>query len=105
MGGDSHLKEMEDHQVKQGQKKGKRYDGLLEWIVDREGHEFLVEIDRKFLLDKFNLQGIREQFAEEQNIPGESISERHFSMYVKHLYKSKSPTQENLKDENYLQFI
>ena len=27
-------------------KKGKRYHGLLEWILDRDGHEFLVDVDR-----------------------------------------------------------
>jgi hypothetical protein len=65
----------------------------------------LVEIDRKFLMDKFNLFGIREKFIEDQNIPAENISECHFKMYIKHLYKAKAPTPENLKDENYLQFI
>ena len=43
----------------------KRYNGLLEWILDREGHEFLVEVDRRFLIDKINLTGLREKFIED----------------------------------------
>ena len=33
-------------------KKGKRYKGLLEWILDRDGHELLCEVDRGYLRDK-----------------------------------------------------
>lgn len=38
--------------------KAKRYKGLLEWICDREGHEFLVEIERNWLKDPLNLIGL-----------------------------------------------
>ena len=44
-------------------KKGKSYKGLLEWILDRDGHELLCEVDRGFLRDKFNTIGLKEQFA------------------------------------------
>ena len=40
-------------------KKGKRFAGLLEWILDRDGHEFLCEVDRSFLKDKSNLIGLK----------------------------------------------
>ncbi len=56
--------------------KAKRYAGLLEWIMDREGHEFLVEVDREFIRDKFNLYGLREKFIEELNIPKENMGEK-----------------------------
>lgn len=29
--------------------KAKRFKGLLEWVLDQEGHEFLVDIDRAFI--------------------------------------------------------
>jgi hypothetical protein len=38
--------------------KAKRYKGLLEWVLDQEGHEFLVEIDRAYLKNKMNLEGL-----------------------------------------------
>jgi hypothetical protein len=41
-------------------KKGKRYSGLLEWILDRDGHEFMCEVDRGYLRDKFNVIGLKE---------------------------------------------
>jgi hypothetical protein len=41
-------------------KKGKRYSGLLEWILDRDGHEFMCEVDRGYFRDKFNVIGLKE---------------------------------------------
>lgn len=40
-----------------------KFNGLLEWIVQQDGHEFLVEVDRSFIKDKLNLIGIREQLC------------------------------------------
>ena len=48
--------------------KWKRHKGLLEWICDRDGHEFLVDIERSFIRNKFNLIGIKEKLFEELNI-------------------------------------
>lgn len=31
---------------------------MLEWILDRDGHEFLIQVDRSFIKDKFNLTGL-----------------------------------------------
>jgi hypothetical protein len=28
-----------------------RFNGLLEWILEREGHEFLIEVDREYIRD------------------------------------------------------
>ncbi len=52
--------------------KGKKYNGLIEWICDREGHEFLVHVDRGFIRDSFNLFGVEEQFFKELNIGQDS---------------------------------
>lgn len=49
-------------------KKGKRYKGLLEWICDREGHEFMIEVDRSYIRNSFNHTGLMKKFYEELNI-------------------------------------
>lgn len=56
--------------------KGKRYNGLLEWIVDREGHEFLVEVDRNYIKDPINWHGLREKFIEDMNIPKDNLTKK-----------------------------
>ena len=43
-------------------KTGKRFKGLLEWILDRDGHEYLIDVDRAYLRDKINFIGLKEQF-------------------------------------------
>jgi hypothetical protein len=48
--------------------KAKRYKGLIEWICDREGHEFLIDVDRSYIRDSFNHFGLKEKFFEELNI-------------------------------------
>lgn len=82
--------------------KAKRYPGLLEWILDREGHEFLVGVDRAFLKDKGNLVHVKETFEEYQ---AKQLTDNQFWQYVRHLYKAKAPSPEQLQDEKYLQFI
>ena len=42
--------------------KAKRYKGLLEWICDREGHEFLVEVDRSYIRNPMNHTGLMKKF-------------------------------------------
>ena len=59
--------------------KAKRYNGLLEWITEREGHEFLVPIDRGFLKDKLNLIGIKEKFIDEMSLPNDKSGEKQFN--------------------------
>ena len=53
--------------------KAKRYKGMLEWILDREGHEFLVAVDRSFIRDESNLVGLAEKMAEDLNMPKEIL--------------------------------
>ena len=97
---------MEDQVPEQCKKaKAKRINGLLEWITEREGHEFLVAVDRQFIKDKFNLIGLHKKFCEELNVKEENLTEKQFGQYLKHLYKSEAPTQESLADEKYLQFV
>ena len=51
--------ELDYNNTKKIIKKGKRYNGLLEWILDRDGHEFLCDVDRAFLRDNTNLIGLK----------------------------------------------
>jgi hypothetical protein len=85
--------------------KNHRFNGLLEWILEREGHEFLVEVDRQYIKDQFNHTGLMEKFMSDLNLTEETMSRTQFKLYLKHLYKSSAPTQQNLEDEKYLQFI
>ncbi len=72
--------------------KAKRYKGLLEWICDREGHEFLVEVDRSYIRNPLNHIGLMKKFFEELNIQvDESQKKRRFDLYLKHLYKAAAP--------------
>ena len=75
---------------------------MLEWILDRDGHEFLVDIDRAYLKDKSNLIGIKEQLLEELNIKD---GDTQFKYYIRHLYKAAAPTKEDLADEKYLYYV
>jgi hypothetical protein len=49
---------------------------LLEWILDRDGHEFLVQVDREYIKDKFNHFGLRQKFLEDLSIAPENLSEK-----------------------------
>ena len=48
--------------------KPKRFKGLLEWVMEQEGHDFLVEIDRSYIKNKENLIGLKEKLREELNM-------------------------------------
>ena len=86
--------------------KAKRYKGLLEWICDREGHEFLVEIDRSYIRNPMNHTGLMKKFFEELNIQVDKSQQKsRFDLYLKHLYKAAAPSAQHLQDEKYLQFI
>lgn len=72
--------------------KAKKYDGLLEWILERDGHEFLVPVPRSFIKDKFNLQGLKEKFMKDLNHKDDRNMDAKFNQYIKHLYKSSAPS-------------
>lgn len=48
--------------------KWKRFKGLIEWICDREGHDFLIAVDRSYIRNSFNHFGLKEKFFSELNI-------------------------------------
>ena len=82
--------------------KNKKYKGIMEWILDREGHEFLVQIDRNFLRDEENLHDLIDKLSEELQISKSTLKKGRFSLYLRHLYKAAAPTAENLQDDKYL---
>jgi len=72
--------------------KPKRFKGLLEWVLEQEGHEFMVDVDRSFIKNKQNLEGLKEKLQKETSSKEESLDDRTFNMYIRHLYKSSRPT-------------
>jgi casein kinase II subunit beta len=85
--------------------KPKKFHGLLEWVLEQDGHDFLVEVDRSFIKNRENLIGLKEKLSEELNLKDEKLDDRQFNMYIKHLYKSVSPSKESLADEKYFMFL
>ena len=51
-----------------------RFNSILEWILEREGHEFLVEVDREYIRDQFNHTGLMEKFMSDLNLSEENMS-------------------------------
>ena len=66
--------------------KAKRHRGLLEWIVDRDGHEFLVDIERSYFKDKFNMVGLKEQMMSELYMANDYETDKRFKLILRHLY-------------------
>lgn len=47
--------------------KPKKFNGLIEWVLAQEGHEFLIDVDRSFIKNKENLIGLKEKLSEEMS--------------------------------------
>lgn len=45
-------------------------------MLDQEGHDFLVEIDRSFIKNKENLIGLKEKVREELNMKDDQLDDR-----------------------------
>ena len=54
--------------------KNHRFNGLLEWILEREGHDYLVEVDREYIRDHFNHHGLMEKFMHDLSLTDETMS-------------------------------
>ena len=48
----------EDGDRKSGTGEEGERDGWIEWFTTLEGHEYMVEIDKDFVKDQFNLHGL-----------------------------------------------
>jgi len=56
--------------------RAKRFNGLLEWVLDQESHEYLVDVDREFIKNKENLIGLKEKLQDELNLKDEKLDDR-----------------------------
>lgn len=65
----------------------------IEWFCSLEGHEFLLNVDPEFILDKFNLLKLDETLH---------FSAKHFNYCLHLLLAPQAPTQDELKDEEFL---
>lgn len=77
----------------------------MEWVLDQEGHDYLVDVDRAFIKNKENLVGLKEKIQDELNMKEEQLDDSQFTQYIKHLYKSAAPSKESLADEKYFMFL
>ncbi len=75
------------------QMREKRVNGLLEWIMDGNGFECLVQVDRKFLASQSNFYGLRSQIIRNLNKDPKQYSEKYFALIIKHLLSSKEPSR------------
>ena len=41
---------------------------MIEWICDRDGHEFLIDVDRSYIRNSVNHFGVKDKFFKELNI-------------------------------------
>ena len=37
----------------------------VEWLIQLDGHDYLIEVDPNFIKNKFNLFGLKKQFGEQ----------------------------------------
>ena len=65
----------------------------IEWYLIQEDHDFMVEVDRTFITDKFNLVKIREVCGQ----PGRPLSKKRFKDAVRLIISSKVPSEDELQ--------
>mmetsp|Transcript_10014 Transcript_10014/g.15190 ORF Transcript_10014/g.15190 Transcript_10014/m.15190 type:complete len:158 (+) Transcript_10014:674-1147(+) len=87
------------------QMREKRINGLLEWIMDGNGFECLVSVDREFIATKSNLHGMRTQIIKNLHKDAKQYTEKYFDLIIKHLLNSKEPSRQDLENEEYRAFI
>ena len=63
-----------------------QYSTWVQWYLSLEDHEFLVEVDRDFISDKFNLIKLKENFT----------SKDRFKECLRLLISNKVPNEEDL---------
>ena len=51
-----------------------RFNGLLEGILERDGHEFMIDVDREYIRDQFNHVGLMDKFMGDLNLSSETMS-------------------------------
>lgn len=61
----------------------------LQWYLALEDHDFMVEVEREFMLDKFNFMKLRESC-------GPNMTKKKFKVVLKLILSSKVPSEEDL---------
>jgi len=72
-------------------------ESWLQWYLSLEDHDFLVEVERNFMKDKFNLIKLREGLfcGSTKMVP---MSKSRFSEAIKLILSSKVPSEEDLQN-------
>ncbi|CAI2375202.1 unnamed protein product [Moneuplotes crassus] len=66
--------------------------GWIQWFVSLPEHDFLVEIEEQYIQDNFNLFGLKKKFDTER-----------YSTCIKMILSNYSPSEEDLKNEDFLE--
>lgn len=70
----------------------------LQWYLALEDNEFFVEVERDFIIDKFNLINLREQVG---NPP--PISKERLKAALKLIMSERVPSEEDLQNAKFLE--
>lgn len=68
----------------------------MQWFCSLEGHEFVLQIPREFLKDKFNLVCLGDQIQS-------NLSQKRVAQCYQLICDGKAPTQDDLASQEYLQ--
>ena len=68
----------------------------LQWYLALEDHDFFVEIEREYIMDKINLVKIREQ-------GGSQLSKNRFKNAIRLILSSKVPSEVDLQNPQFLE--
>lgn len=61
----------------------------MKWFCQLEGHDFLVEVEDKFIRDAFNLYGLKSKFGTDEE----------YKSCIKMILSNYTPTSEDLANE------
>lgn len=63
--------------------------GWIEWFCDLDGHEFLIEIDEDYIVDNFNLYGLKPMI-------------KHYDQALEMILSKEAPDSEDFNNAEYL---
>ena len=69
--------------------------GWINWFCSLEGHEYMIEVDIQFIRDPFNLYGLQGLM--------QNLTEEKFRQCIKMIVSDKSPNEDDLADEAFME--
>ena len=69
------------------------YSGWIQWYLSLEDHDLLVEVDKEYITDKFNLIKLKEHFT----------SKERYKECLRLLLSNKIPNEEDLQNQKFLE--